>query len=144
MSAKAIYASLERSAIFDTLDDPLSFQSWRERNEMQSDGLTRRRVLKLASATAATLSGLGYVPPAFADLQADNAAWLSNPAESKLIGADGLPVVGLPARMLMRNFRAWRNGFIEVWVPRFGLYGWCRQAIGGRRRGGAQPTGSRR
>ena len=93
---------------------------------MQSERLTRRRLLQLAGATAVAFGGLAVATSAFADLQSDNAAWLTNPADAKLLGVDDLPIVGLPARTLMRIARALSSGAIEVWVPRFGLYGAVR------------------
>lgn len=85
--------------------------------------LTRRHSLKLAAAAAATLGGLTHMSLAFADPLADDAVWLTNPAEAKLLGFDGLPIVELPARTPLRMDRALSNGAIRVWVPRFGLYG---------------------
>jgi hypothetical protein len=86
-------------------------------------GVTRRHLLKLAGASAATLAAGGQLSSALADPQSDNAPWLTNPADTKLIGADNLPIVGLPPSTRMRVVRSLGDGSIEVWVPRFGLYG---------------------
>ncbi len=84
--------------------------------------LTRRHALLVAGGAAAALGAFAY-GNVLADPQSDNAAWLANPAETKLLGADGDPIVGLPVGTRMRIVRALPNGRIEVWVPRFGLYG---------------------
>jgi hypothetical protein len=85
-------------------------------------GLTRRRFLSLAGAgvAAASLAGAG---PVFADPQSDNAQWMTNPQAAKLIGADDLPIVNMPPQTPMRAGRLLPSGQIEVWVPRYGLYG---------------------
>jgi hypothetical protein len=50
-------------------------------------------------------------------------AWLVNAAETRLMGADGQPIVGLPTGTRMRLVRTLADGSFEVWVPRYGLYG---------------------
>ena len=89
---------------------------------MSDAGLTRRGFLTLAGAGAA-LGGLVSAGVAFADPQSADAQWIANHVETRLMGADGQPVVGLPAWTRMRVVRGFPNGFIQVWVPRFNLYG---------------------
>jgi hypothetical protein len=58
-----------------------------------------------------------------ADPQSEDAEWIANHVETRLLGADGLALVGLPAWTRMRIVRGFPNGLIQVWVPRFNLYG---------------------
>src|SRR5204862_2041582 len=58
-----------------------------------------------------------------ADSPNDDAVWIANHLESRLLGLDGQPVVGLPPFTRMRIVRNYPSGLIEVWAPRFGLYG---------------------
>jgi hypothetical protein len=90
---------------------------------MSDAGLTRRGFLRLAGAGAAIGSVVSAAGVAFADPQSANAEWIANHVETRLIGADGQPVAGLPMWTRMRIVRGLPNGFIQVWVPRFGLYG---------------------
>jgi hypothetical protein len=71
-------------------------------------------------AGVATLAGARL---AYGDPQSDNAPWLSNPRETRLLGADDLPIVNLPAETPMRVARSLQSGEIEVWVPRYSLFG---------------------
>jgi hypothetical protein len=89
---------------------------------MSDAGLSRRGFLRLAGAGVA-LSGLSPIGVAFADPQSAEAEWIANHVDTRLMGADGQPVVGLPKWTRMRVVRGHPNGLIEVWVPRFGLYG---------------------
>src|SRR5712691_7565707 len=89
---------------------------------MSDARLTRRGFLRLAGAGAAR-GGLVSAGVAFADPQSANAEWIANHVDTRLLGADGQPVVGLPKWTRMRILRALPNGFIQVWVPRFGLVG---------------------
>jgi hypothetical protein len=84
--------------------------------------VTRRRLLKMAGVTAG-LASIGGIGSALADPQSDNAIWLGNPKETNLLGEDGLPVVNMPAETPMRVSRSLQTGQIEVWVPRYALYG---------------------
>src|SRR5438874_4663243 len=84
--------------------------------------LTRRSFMRLAGGAAA-LAGLTAAGVAHADPQSADAQWIANHVETRLMGADGQPVVGLPAWTRMRVVRGFPNGFIQVWVPRFNLYG---------------------
>ena len=58
-----------------------------------------------------------------AEPQSDGAQWIANHLETRLLGADGQAVVGLPRWTRMRMLRSLSNGQIEVWVPRFDLVG---------------------
>jgi L,D-transpeptidase catalytic domain len=82
--------------------------------------VTRRTFLAGASAGLASLAAAGL---AHADPQSDNATWLGNPYETRLLGADELPIVSMPAETPMRVARSLQSGKIEVWVPRYGLFG---------------------
>ena len=87
-------------------------------------GLTRRRFLKYnlagAGLAAASLVTSGV---AFADPQSADADWIANHIDTRLLGADGQPVVGLPKWTRMRILHGFPNGLIQVWVPRFNLVG---------------------
>jgi hypothetical protein len=83
-------------------------------------GLRRRQFLAGAGATVAGLFATNVVN---ADPQSADAEWIANHLETRLLGADGQPVVGLPRWTRMRILRGLPNGFIEVWVPRFELVG---------------------
>lgn len=89
---------------------------------MSDAGLTRRTFLRLAG-TGAALGGLASAGIVYADPQSADAEWIANHAETRLLGADGQAVVGLPKWTRMRTVRALPNGLIQVWVPRFDLYG---------------------
>src|SRR5437867_3196715 len=89
---------------------------------MSDAGLTRRGFLRLAGAGAA-FGGLASAGLVHADPQSADAEWIANHAEARLVGADGQPVVGLPKWTRMRIVRGFPNGLIQVWVPRFNLYG---------------------
>jgi len=89
---------------------------------MSNPRLSRRAFVALAggSAVAATLSTSGLV---YAEPHDEDAVWIANHQETRLMGADGLPVVGLPRWTRMRVVRNFPSGMIQVWVPRFGLDG---------------------
>jgi lipoprotein-anchoring transpeptidase ErfK/SrfK len=87
---------------------------------MSNDRLTRRGFIAGASATAAGLLAAGVV---YADAQSEEATWIANHLETRLLGADGLPAVGLPRWTRMRLLRSFENGQLQVWVPRFDLTG---------------------
>ena len=72
------------------------------------------RGLALADPTAGTSAGAA---------PAESMAWLADAAETRLMGADGQPIVGLPTGTRMRLVRTLADGSFEVWVPRYGLYG---------------------
>jgi hypothetical protein len=89
---------------------------------MLKSELSRRHLLKLAGGGLA-LAGLGTVGIAHADPQSDDATWVANHVETRLLGADGSPVVGLPRWTRMRVERDAVGGMLRVWVPRFGVFG---------------------
>jgi hypothetical protein len=89
---------------------------------MSDAGLTRRGFLRLAGAGAA-LGSLVSAGVVSADPQSADAAWIANHVETRLMGADGQPIVGLPTWTRMRIVRGFPNGFIQVWVPRFNVHG---------------------
>jgi hypothetical protein len=78
--------------------------------------------MRLAGGGAA-LAGLLFAGVAHAEPQNQDAIWIANHQETRLLGADGQPVVGLPRWTRMRIMRSFSNGQIEVWVPRFDLVG---------------------
>src|SRR4051812_31170478 len=92
---------------------------------MWNTGLSRRSFLKVhvAGAAAAGVAGLALPGLAHADPQADNAQWIANHVDVRLVGADGQAIAGLPKWSRMRILRSVPNGLIEVWVPRFDLIG---------------------
>jgi hypothetical protein len=85
-------------------------------------GLSRRRFLAGAGValTGLLTTGTGAVS---AEPQSADAVWIANHIETRLMGSDGQPVVGLPSWTRMRVLRGLPNGFISVWVPRFNLVG---------------------
>jgi hypothetical protein len=89
---------------------------------MSHVALTRRSFMRLAGGTAA-LAGLISTGVAHAEPQNQDATWIANHLEARLIGADGQPVVGLPRWTRMRILRSFATGHLEVWVPRFDLVG---------------------
>jgi L,D-transpeptidase catalytic domain len=78
--------------------------------------------MRLAGGSAA-LAGLLSTGVAHAEPHDQDAIWVANHEETRLLGADGQPVVGLPRWTRMRIMRSFANGQLEVWVPRFGLLG---------------------
>ena len=93
---------------------------------MSNHGLTRRDFIRLTGAltgAAGAIVGLATAGVAHADPQSADAAWIANHLETRLLGADGLPIVGLPRWSRMRVLRGLPNGMIDVWVPRFNLTG---------------------
>jgi L,D-transpeptidase catalytic domain len=78
--------------------------------------------MRLAGGTAA-MAGLLSAGVAHADSPLDDATWIANHTETRLLGPDGQPVAGLPRWTRMRVVRGLPNGLIQVWVPRFGLVG---------------------
>jgi len=89
---------------------------------MSNLALTRRSFMRLAGGSIA-LAGLLGAGVAHADSPNDDAVWIANHLETRLLGPDGQPIVGLPRFTRMRVVRNFASGLIEVWVPRFGLYG---------------------
>jgi hypothetical protein len=85
--------------------------------------LSRRGFIRLAGGTAAAAGALIGSGTAHADPQSDDAVWIANHVETRLLGADGQPVVGLPIWSRMRILRSLANGQLEVWVPGFDLVG---------------------
>jgi hypothetical protein len=89
---------------------------------MSNVPLTRRRFVRLVGGSAA-LAGLWRAGVAHADSPSDDATWIANHVETRLLGGDGQPVVGLPRWTRMRVLRNFPDGLIQVWVPRFSLVG---------------------
>src|SRR4051794_23340928 len=89
---------------------------------MPNVGLTRRNFMRVAGG-GAVLAGLLTTGVAHAEPQNQNAIWVANYDETRLLGADGQPVVGLPRWTHLRIMRSFSDGQIEVWVPRFSLVG---------------------
>lgn len=89
---------------------------------MSDAAFSRRRFMALVSGSVA-LGGLVSAGVARADSQSDDAIWVANHVETRLLGADGQAVVGLPRWSRMRILRGLPRGVIEVWVPRFDLVG---------------------
>jgi hypothetical protein len=85
--------------------------------------LSRRGFIRLAGGTAAAATALGASGIAHAEVQAADATWIANHVDTRLIGADGQPVVGLPRWTRMRILSSFPNGQLQVWVPRFDLVG---------------------
>ncbi|GAC1323638.1 MAG: hypothetical protein NVSMB2_21450 [Chloroflexota bacterium] len=69
------------------------------------------------------LASFAHAGAALADPQSADASWIANHVETRLLGADGTAIVGLPKWTRMRVDRGLPGGFLYVWVPRFGLYG---------------------
>src|ERR1700716_381556 len=91
---------------------------------MLNVGLSRRRFLKYNLAGAGlAVAGLVTAGVGYADPQSPGAEWIANHVDTRLLGADGQPVVGLPKWTRMRIFRGLPGGQIQVWVPRFNLVG---------------------
>jgi len=92
---------------------------------MLNNALSRRTFLKVqvAGAAAAGIAGLALPSLVFAEPQSEEAQWIANHTDTRLLGADGQAVVGLPRWTRMRVMRNLSGGTIEVWVPRFNLVG---------------------
>jgi hypothetical protein len=78
--------------------------------------------MRLAGGGAA-LAGLLGAGVAHAEPQNQDAVWVANHQDTRLVGADGQPVVGLPRWTRMRILRGLPGDQLEVWVPRFDLVG---------------------
>src|SRR5690242_21243426 len=78
--------------------------------------------MRLAGGGAA-LAGLLSSGVAHAELQSQDATWIANHVETRLLGADGQPIAGLPRWTRMRVLRSLPTGHMQVWVPRFDLVG---------------------
>src|SRR6266702_4242425 len=85
-------------------------------------GISRRGFIRLAGGSAA-VAGMLSSGVAHADPQSADAVWIANHIDTRLLGADGQPVVGLPRWTRMRVLRGLPSGLIEVWVPRFNPVG---------------------
>ena len=85
-------------------------------------GISRRGFIRLAGGSAA-VAGMLSSGVAHADPQSSDAVWIANHIDTRLLGADGQPVVGLPRWTRMRIMRSFSNGQFQVWVPRFDLVG---------------------
>jgi hypothetical protein len=91
---------------------------------MSYGGLTRRTFLKYNLAgSGLAMAGLVTAGVAMADPQSADAEWIANHIDTRLLGADGQPVVGMPKWTRMRILHGFPNGLIQVWVPRFNLVG---------------------
>jgi hypothetical protein len=90
---------------------------------MSNFGLTRRTFLKVNLAGVALAGLVATTGLAYADPQSGDAEWIANHIDTRLLGSDGQPVVGLPRWTRMRIVRGLPNGQIQVWVPRFNLVG---------------------
>src|SRR5215813_11028649 len=89
---------------------------------MSNVGFTRRDFMRLASASVA-LSGFATAGVVHAEPQSGDARWIVNHLDTRLLSADGQAIAGLPKWTHMRVLRNYPTGFIQVWVPRFGLVG---------------------
>jgi hypothetical protein len=85
--------------------------------------LSRRSFIRLAGGIAVAASTAIPSLVAHADPQSADAVWIANHVETRLLGADGQPVAGLPRWTRMRVLRSFASGHLEVWVPRFDLVG---------------------
>ncbi|HET6314847.1 MAG TPA: L,D-transpeptidase family protein [Chloroflexota bacterium] len=81
---------------------------------------SRRLFLAGMGASLASLSTLGK---AGAEPHADEARWIANHTDTRLLGSDGNPVAGLPPWTRMRILRGLPGGMLQVWVPRYSLVG---------------------
>jgi hypothetical protein len=75
------------------------------------------------AGTSLALTGLATAGVVHAEPQSADARWIANHVETRLLGADGQPVVGLPRWTRMRILSSNANGLLQVWVPRFNLVG---------------------
>lgn len=89
---------------------------------MLGTGVSRRSFLHLAGGALAA-AGVAGSGTAYADPASDNQQWVANSDVLKLVGADALPIVSLPAMTPMRVARLLATGQIDVWVPRYRMYG---------------------
>jgi L,D-transpeptidase catalytic domain len=87
---------------------------------MSYAALTRRTLL---AGTGALLASLATAGLASADPNDQDQQWVANHVTTRLLGADGAGIVGVPAWTHMRVLRGLPNGMLEVWAPRFGLVG---------------------
>src|SRR4051794_21982088 len=78
--------------------------------------------MRLAGGGAA-MAGLLSTGVAHADPWSDDATWIANHVETRLLGLDGRAIAGLPRWTRMRLMRSLPNGLMQVWVPRFDLVG---------------------
>jgi L,D-transpeptidase catalytic domain len=90
---------------------------------MSNVGHTRRSFLKVNLAGVALASLFVTAGTAHADPQSDDAEWIANHVETRLLGADGQAMVGLPRWTRMRIVRGLPSGQLQVWVPRYNLVG---------------------
>src|SRR5437879_13231529 len=83
-------------------------------------GVTRRRFLKYnlagAGLAAASLVTAGV---AFADPQSADADWVANHVDTRLVGTDGQPIVGLPKWTCIRMLPRFPSAHIAVRRRRF-------------------------
>jgi hypothetical protein len=90
---------------------------------MSNVGLTRRTFLRVNLAGVALAGLVATAGMAYADPQSDDAEWIANHVDTRLLGADGQPMVGLPPFTRMRILGGLPNAQLEVWVPRFNMVG---------------------
>ncbi|MGI9149767.1 MAG: hypothetical protein ACR2IK_25000, partial [Chloroflexota bacterium] len=81
---------------------------------MSHVGLTRRTFLKLNLAGVALASAFASAAAAHADPQSDDAEWIANHIDTRLVGAEGQEVVGLPRWNRMRGVGGFPNGQTQV------------------------------
>jgi L,D-transpeptidase catalytic domain len=92
-------------------------------------GLPRRRFLVgVGAALAASSLGASI---ALADPSDDDAQWIANHTDTRLLGDDGAPTAWLPQYTLMRVQQWLPHDLLQVWVPRLDVVGNVRaDAIG--------------
>ncbi len=66
----------------------------------------------------------------WADPQDDNAQWIANHEDTRLLGDDGAPTAWLPQYTLMRIFQWMPHDQLQVWVPRLGVVGLVQLGCG--------------
>ncbi len=92
-----------------------------ERDFRRMGGMSRRRFMVGAGA-ALGAAVLPMARTAGAEPHDDRVQWIANFEDTRLVAADGTPAAWLPRWTRMRIMRG-LPGWIEVWVPRFGIIG---------------------